>query len=42
MGIRFPRPEGLYMSRELRVALWMLVIAMNVATLLMLWSVNGL
>ena len=39
MGVQFPRlEEGLYMSRELRVALWLLIIAMNVATLLMLSS----
>jgi hypothetical protein len=33
-----PRLEALYVSRELRLALWMLIIAMNVATLLMLSS----
>ena len=38
MGVQCPRLEGLHMSRELRVALWMLIMAMNVATLLMLSS----
>jgi len=38
MGVEFPRLEGQYMSRELRVALWMLIIVMNVATLLTLSS----
>jgi hypothetical protein len=36
MGVKFPPLEGLYMSREVLLALWMLIIAMNVATLLML------
>jgi hypothetical protein len=38
LWVQFWRLEGLYMSRGLRGALWMLIIAMNVATLLMLSS----
>jgi hypothetical protein len=38
MGVPLLRLEGLEMSRELRLTLWVLIIAMNVTTLLMLSS----